>query len=167
MFSRIAKSVALGAALTLTLGGCALLAPIATEHPYDPSDGVGTDVASVNVRNLMIIADKRGGNYNVVFTAVNKADTAKLAFTFVTKDGKEETASFDVQPGRTLFGNPAGDQQLALLDLGEQEIGSTVTTFVTAGSENEKLYVPVLDGTLDEYKPYVVKEPSAVTGVNR
>ncbi|MBB4070978.1 DNA modification methylase [Leucobacter sp. OH2974_COT-288] len=155
MKSRTTKSIALAGVLALSLSGCALLAPVATQHPYDPSDGVGADVSHVDVRNLLLIADKPGGTYNVVFTAVNEAEATELDMTFVAANGKKESVSFDLQPGSTKVGDLTNLQTRKLLQLGNQEIGSTVTTYLTVEGENVEVYVPVLDGTLEEYKQYV------------
>lgn len=159
MKSRTIKSAMLAGVLALSMSGCALIAPVATKHPYDPSDGVGADVSEVDVRNLVLIADEPGGLYNVVFTAVNAGDATDLSMTFVGDNGVKHTVDFEVANGNTAFGE-LDKETTKLLQLGKQAIGSTVNTFISANGESVELHVPVLDGTLDEYKPYV---PTAAT----
>lgn len=162
---RIASSLALATALTLGATGCGLIAPQGTTDPYSPSDGVDATVAGVEVRNLLLVADETGENFNVVFTAVNNStDAVQLRLTFVSKDGgAEASADFLIEPGSTSFGNPDGAVSPVLVSLPDVVVGSMLTAFlqVPGGADVER-QVPVLDGTLAEYKQYVLS-PSQVS----
>ncbi|MGO1660812.1 MAG: DNA modification methylase [Canibacter sp.] len=155
---RLVSSLALVGAVALGAAGCSLMAPISTEKPYAPSDGINADVANVDIRNMLLIAGAEGEPYNVVFSTVNNSGSdVPLSISF---DGAStETVSVDVPAGSTLFGDPEGDADLVAVDLGQQAIGSTVTAYLeTTSGKSVKTKVPVLDGTLDEYKNFVLTE---------
>ncbi len=172
MVSRKVKSLALAGLLSLTLSGCSLIAPVATSEPYSASDGVNQNVADVKVRNLMLIGAETGDPLNVVFTAVNEgSEPQTLHFNFVADNGSEAAVDFILPPGMSSYGDPAQHnhnsnhseaKNIQLVDLGAQQIGSTVKTYLQAGNSNpQEISVPVLDGTLKEYRKYVLTESSA------
>ncbi len=156
---RIASSIALAAAVALGATGCGLFAPQATTDPYSPSDGIDVTVAGVDVRNLMLIADEEAENFNVVFTGVNTGDeTVQLRISFVDANGTSTaTADFEVKPGSTPFGAVDGEFPPVLVSIPDLAPGAMVTAFlqVPGGADVER-QVPVLDGTLAEYRPYVL-----------
>lgn len=157
MKRRTLKALALIATLTVGLSGCSLLAPVATTHPYDPSDGVGTTVANVDVRNLLLVGEEGGRTFNAVFTAVNRTEKKqRLEVIFAPEGGTEQAYSVTVKPGSTKFGSLK--DRMMLLDIPKLKIGSTIKTYVRAGNaKQEMLYVPVLDGTLKEYQDYMFR----------
>lgn len=157
--SRIASSLALAAALALGATGCSLIAPQGTLKPYAPSDGINVTIDNVAVRNMMLIVDESGENFNVVFTGVNNTTDNKLVrITFV--DGSSEaSADFDLAPGLNAFGNPKGDVAPTLVSIPGLKAGNMVQAyFEVAGGGDEKYEVPVLDGTLPEYRDYVLSK---------
>lgn len=156
---RIASSLVLAAALALGATGCSLIAPQGTTTPYAPSDGVDVNIENIAVRNLLLVADATGENFNVVFTGVNNtAEDAIVRITFV-KGSSEASADFDLAPGSTSFGNPDGDVAPQLVSLADLEAGATVEAyFEVAGGGEAKYMVPVLDGTLAEYQQYVLSK---------
>lgn len=154
---RIASSLALAAAIALGATGCGLIAPQGTLETYAPSDGIDVSLDGVEVRNLLLIADESGENFNVVFGGLNKGtDPVVVSMTFV--EGSTE-ASVDVllEPGLTSFGNPEGENAPVLVSLPGLKAGATVETyFQVAGGGEDNRQVPVLDGTLAEYRQYVL-----------
>ena len=156
---RIASSLVLAAALALGASGCSLIAPQGTLEPYAPSDGVDVTIENIAVRNLLLIADESGENFNVVFTGVNNtADDAIVRITFV-KGSSEASADFNLAPGSTSFGNPEGETAPQLVSISDLQAGETVEAyFEVAGGGEAKYMVPVLDGTLAEYQQYVLSK---------
>jgi hypothetical protein len=154
---RIASSLALAAALALGATGCSLIAPQGTLEPYAPSDGVDVTIENIAVRNLLLIADESGENFNVVFTGVNNsADDAIVRITFVN-GSNEASADFNLVPGSTSFGNPDSDVAPQLVSIAGLKAGATVEAFFEVAGGGETQYkVPVLDGTLAEYQQYVL-----------
>lgn len=160
MKTRIASTVAVAAAIALGATGCSLVAPIATATPYAPSDGVNVDVGAVDVRNIMLVADESGENFNVVFGAVNRSgEPQDLTITFMGSGSQQASADFEVPTGNTLFGDPEGEQTPVLVTIDGLEVGSTIEAyFQVAGAAEVPYKVPVLDGTLEEYRDYVLPE---------
>lgn len=155
---RIASSIALAAALALGATGCSLIAPQGTAVPYAPSDGVDVNIEGIDVRNILLIADETGENFNVVFTAMNRTgQDQNVAMSFVTDGSESARAEFAVPTGTTAFGNPAGDVPPVLVSVPGLKTGTTITTyFQLAGAPEVEHNVPVLDGTLLEYRDYVL-----------
>lgn len=130
-----------------------------TLHNYAPSDGVDVTLDNVAVRNLLLVADKSGENFNVVFTAVNTSNTpALLNLTFTSESGSSNaSADFRIAPGTTLFGDPNGAVEPTLVSVAGLKAGATVTAYIeTAAGGSVERQVPVLDGTLPEYKDFVL-----------
>lgn len=154
---RIASSLALAAAIALGATGCGLVAPQATLEPYAPSDGIDVNLDNVDVRNLLLIADESGENFNVVFNGVNNgSEPVVLSMAFV-EGSTEARADFLLMPGRTAFGDPEGEIAPTLVSIPGVDVGATVEAFIeVAGGGDETRQVPVLDGTLAEYRDYVL-----------
>lgn len=155
--TRIVSALALAAAITLGATGCSLFAHESTLHPYAPSDGVETTVDGVGVRNLLLVADESGENFNVVFTGVNNTESpADIRINFVDQGSQQASAQFRVTPGTTAFGDLGLGSDAQFVSLPGVIAGSTVSAYIQLAGANEvELQVPVLDGTLDEYKPFV------------
>ncbi|MBO1902277.1 DNA modification methylase [Leucobacter weissii] len=171
MKTRIASSIALAAGIAFGATGCGLIAPQATTYSYAPSDGVEANVGDIAVRNLLLVASESGESFNVVFTAVNATSApVQLRISFVGADeaAVEASADFPVDPGTVRFGDPEGDALLtSLVAIPGISAGDTVTAYLQiAGTPDVELQVPVLDGTLAEYQPYVLpdapEEPEVV-----
>lgn len=152
---RLLSACALAGAIALGASGCSLLAPVATLDQYHPSDGVNLKVGTVNIRNMMLIKGAEN-TYNLVFTSVNSgADEQELNFSI----SGVTPASVDlrVPAGTTAFGLPTAEVKPVLVNLGDLTVGSTVQVYVSSSaSASTKIEVPVLDGTLKEYREYVL-----------
>lgn len=184
--TRLISSIALAAALALGASGCAMFAPQGTTDPYAPSDGIEVTIDGVDVRNLMLIGDAAGENFNVVFTAVNNTDGDQtLNVSFVDPNSSTTAnATFTVKPGLQQFGDltataeegvasteasdegaaaPALPENVQIVSIPGLKIGSTVKAYVQIGTGQEvEKQVPVLDGTLKEYERFV---PNGLTVV--
>ncbi|MBK0422373.1 DNA modification methylase [Leucobacter sp. CSA2] len=169
---RIAATVAIAAAIGLGATGCGLVAPQSTLEVYAPSDGVDVSMTGVDLRNVMLIADESGENFNVVFGAVNRTGKpAKLTINFAGEGSDTASADFTLPTGNTLFGNPEGEEAPVLVNLPGLKVGSTIKAYFQVPGADEKNHnVTVLDGTLKEYQDYVLpidftkadEKPSAV-----
>lgn len=158
MKTRLVSSLALVGALALGSAGCSLVAPVATDKVYAPSDGINADVDSIDVRNMLIVTSGDGEPFNVVFTTVNTTDSDQ-PLTLSFEGDKSATVSVEVPSGTTKFGHPEDDAELVTADLGNQRVGSTVTTYLeSTGGQSVKTEVPILDGELDEYQAYVLSQ---------
>lgn len=156
---RIASSIALAAALALGASGCSLIAAQGTQEAYAPSDGIDVTIENVAIRNLLLIEDASGENFNVVFTGVNNTTEVELVRMTFVAGNTEASSDFVLEPGLTAFGNPEGEVAPQLVSLPGLKAGQTVEAYFETQSGGEAKYeVPVLDGTLEEYKNYVISK---------
>ena len=168
MKTRIASSIALAAAIVLGASGCGLVAPQATLDPYAPSDGVQASVQGVDVRNILLIAAEDGEHFNVVFTGVNTGNSAvTVTFAFgADSSSASTTAEFRLAPGLQEFGDPEKENDVVLVSLPGVAPGDTVATYMqVSGADDQFMNVPVLDGELVEYRPFVITR-SEISGLN-
>ncbi|MDO9590661.1 MAG: hypothetical protein Q7J04_05910 [Microcella sp.] len=151
MKNRLAASIALAAALLLATTGCTFGAEIATEKEYDPSDGVGTEVGELLVRNALLIGDDPE-TLNLVMTVVNPGTTDRRLSVQWSSGGERITEeAFVTANGRTAFGGP--DQPQILVTGSTDIIGGLVPIFLSYGTApGVEVLVPVLDGSLPEYE---------------
>ncbi|MBC7297969.1 MAG: hypothetical protein H5T82_03655 [Demequina sp.] len=140
-------AVALGAMLSLS--SCALTASITTVNQYDPSDGTGAVVGDVRAQNLLLVTTAEGEPAALVGYLYNADDA---------------TATVDVTVGDTVQTYtiaPMGSVQLGLNDGAEAFITTSPAnpgllgsyTVTVAGSATATGTLPIVDGTLPEYRP--------------
>jgi len=151
--ARIAASVVLAAALMLGTAGCSFFAPQATLKQYDPSDGVGTTVGTIEVRNALVITggDETEGEASLLLNLINTGDSnVRLLVQYENEDGKFDT-TVRVPAGEVVsFG--AKDQEQFVLRGIDTRAGDLFDIWVQYGDETgKKLLVPVLDGAYLEY----------------
>ena len=60
------------AAAALGLSGCQVTNPIQTDKPYTPGDGVAVDLSQVQIRNLVVVSDRKGGAGTLSGSVVNR-----------------------------------------------------------------------------------------------
>jgi hypothetical protein len=134
--------------------GCTFSARIATDIPYDPSDGVGAEVGELSIRNALLIGDDPE-ELNLVMTVVSTADTDRRVSVQWEAEGERVTEEIFVGAnGRTAFGGPEQDQ--VLITGSGATIGGLVPVFFSyPGAEGVEVLIPVLDGTLPEYELFI------------
>ncbi|MDA8887251.1 DNA modification methylase [Pontimonas sp.] len=142
----LAFSVALGAT------GCTLNAEIATMKDYDPSDGVGTEIGELALRNIMLITNDAGEG-NLVMTVVNSGGSDVNLNVQYTDGGSQINKTIDVLSAPALL-RVGDDPGAAVLFSGSDVIpgGLAPIYFQYAENPGELVLVPVLDGTLPEYE---------------
>jgi hypothetical protein len=149
----------LAALLAIGLAGCNFVTPNAALKPYDPSDGVSTRVGDVDVLNVMVLSED-GASGNLVFSAYNSAgDDVELTAQYVS-DGAKENLSFPL-PARELsdFGFAEGEQ--VFLTSIDAKPGSMLPIYFQYGDrQGRELLVPVLDGSLEQYSPFLPQTPT-------
>lgn len=154
---RIAAAIALAAGVALGASGCSLIAPQGTNVSYSPSDGVEVTTNGVYLRNILLIADETGENFNLVFTAVNTTGAPAAVNISMSADNSTANVDFQVPTGTTPFGNPDEDQDVIVVTLPGLEAGATAKAYFTLNGETDIVeFIPVLDGTLKEYRQYVL-----------
>lgn len=155
MRARIAATVIVAASLLLSTAGCSFFAPQATLKHYDPSDGVGTTVGQVKVRNALLLTND-GQQASFLVNLVN--DSEKTVNVLIQYDGTTASGAsgkvdtrvqLDAREVKT-FGS--SDTRQLLFSGINSKAGSLFPVFVQYGTlTGEQLLVPVLDGSLPEY----------------
>jgi hypothetical protein len=137
----------------LLLSGCSLSREVESLRPYAPSDGVQSDLGDLKSRNLMFIRNE-AGRAILIGSFVNASQNELMA-SIETKDAAGEAIRFDfsIEPGGVFDlgynGNPG-----IVLDV-DEIAGAMRNVFLTsAGADPFGKLVPVLDGTLEEYRPF-------------
>ncbi|MFK4730863.1 hypothetical protein ROT00_14330 [Agromyces mediolanus] len=152
-------SAALALGIVIGASGCSMITYQATTEHYDASDGVSVNVGDLDLRNVLVVSDD-GEQGNLVMTVVNRGDEdASLNVEFA--DGKTTAEPIEIGAGSTVaFGvdDVEGIDVLepVLLDGIDSIPGSLMPIyFHYSGAEGQEINVPVLDGTLAEYKSLV------------
>lgn len=149
------KFLTLSAAALVVLGltGCSLNPEVESLRPYAPSDGVQVDVEALKTRNLMFVRSESGAAILIGSFVNSTMEEVMGSIETTDADGNTLKFEFSVEPGGKFDlgynGNPG-------LELSVSEIpGAMRNVFVAAGGDPVGLLVPVLDGTLEEYRPFV------------
>jgi hypothetical protein len=136
----------------MALAGCSLSRNVASLDPYSPSDGVIDDIGSLKARNVLIIKSE-GSQALLIGSFVNSsAEAINANIQTVDQDNNRTVYEFEVGPkGKYDLGY--GGKDGILLEISEQP-GSMHSIFVSDGMSPIQLLVPVLDGSLAEYRPF-------------
>ncbi|WP_323960267.1 hypothetical protein GC088_02080 [Arthrobacter sp. JZ12] len=149
--NRVQLAVA-GTAVLALLGatGCSATSLQATTLEYSASDGIVEQVGPVLLRNILIVTSDEGEPGALLGTLFNESDSPVQ----VTISGENEDAQITIDANdKYVFEEETGDDSTLA---GISEIpGSLVDLEFSVNSENATFRVPVLDGTLEEYREYV------------
>ncbi|WP_129360513.1 MULTISPECIES: hypothetical protein [Micrococcaceae] len=144
---RAGATVAIAAAV-LSATGCGYIHQQPTTIHYAASDGVHANVADAEFRNLMVIAKDKDSAGRLLGTIINSSDQDMD----VRIDTGNATASVSVPAN----GKVQLEQKETILDPVSKAPGELLDgTKLSVGSQSTTANVPVLDGTLDEYKEYM------------
>ncbi|MGV1007121.1 MAG: hypothetical protein ACOYBY_00745 [Dermatophilaceae bacterium] len=94
---------------SVAISACSTMSPIQTTEPYNPSDGVPATSGNVTARNLLVVADEKGGPGTLSGSVLNKGD---------------ESTAVSFQPQQAAAGVSGGPMQL---DPREQQQITNVT----------------------------------------
>lgn len=147
-------AIAVSAALIAGLSGCSLNREIASLEVYAPSDGSQVDLIDARVRNLLIV-QRNDGQSVLLGTLVNASslNSTSVELQLVDASGSRVTLNYNLGPaGKYDIGYNEGEEVLVTLS---ETPGELVSVFVTEGDLPMTMQVPVLDGTLAEYRPFV------------
>ncbi len=138
---------------TVALSGCSLSHDVASLDMYAPSDGVQLDIEQLKARNVMLIKGT-SGNAVLIGSFVNSG-TESITATLQTEDANGEVVrvAFEVGPGKKFDLGYNGTEGVVLPISGIP--GSIHPVFLAGSSDPIEMNVPILDGTLEEYRPFV------------
>lgn len=144
------------AGLTLmSISGCSTATP--DEDWYAIANGVDADIGGVEVRSLLLVSEDANKPGRFLGTLFN---TSTSPVDVVFSDAN------DIVTVRVESQGQLGFDTRPLLFSSVSDIpGSRVPVKVTVGSEQQELSTPVLDGTLQAYRPFLpTVSPSASSG---
>ena len=147
---RAGAGLTLGAAL-LAVSGCGYIYTQPTTLHYAASDGVHSTInGNIELRNIMVVSHGKGAEGRVLGTVLNKGNN-------------DATVTFNFPSGAKTVNVPKGqqvrleqdDHKLVILQVAPQPGETLSNTRVSVGDASGTLNIPVMDGTLKEYKPYL------------
>lgn len=154
MNNRWATTIALAAVVALGTTGCTFDAEIATNIPYEPSDGAGATIGDIAVRNALLITDD-GDRLNLVVSLVNTGDENR-AVTIQWESGSGRESERVVVDGQSTTSLGGPEQEQIVIEGVDVTPGALYPVFFQYGDEpGSEVQVPVLDGALPEYELYV------------
>jgi hypothetical protein len=130
------------AAVALIVSGCGVLAPVSTDEPYIPADGVPLSIPGMDLRNLGVVTSAEGGSGVLIGQLVNTTDTAtSVSFGIQGGDAAATTVIVPANSGETI--SDASNQ--VTLDALPAPAGSMLILTVTTREAGENVVqVPVL-----------------------
>lgn len=149
--NRVQRTVAAGAVLAmLSVSGCSLVAEQSTRMIYSPSDGIVADLGPVLLRNIMIVSTNDGGAGRFIGTIANTGDESAE----ITIDAGGASTDITVEAGGQFRFEEETDDDAVLEGL-DTIPGSDLPVDFDVDGDVTTIGVPVLDGTLEEYRDFV------------
>ena len=121
------------------------------EDTYAIANGVNAEVGGIEIRSLLIVSAAESKPGRLLGTLFNRSP--ELVEVSIADADDELTVSVEGETNHEFDTNPA------ILHSVEDIPGSRVTISISAGHDREELQVPVLDGTLEAYRPYLPSTP--------
>lgn len=142
-------AAAIGVGL-LSVTGCGFVNAQQTSHQYSASDGVKADLGQLQLRNILIVAsgEKEPGR---VIGAVFNQGTSDATLTISGANGSQ--TEIPVKANSETYLNTGSDS--AILSSAGVIPGGLTPVTIRSGSDSATINVPVVDGTLPEYKEYL------------
>ena len=137
---------------SLSLAGCSLSGNVESLKPYAPSDGVQVDAQSLKARNVLLIQGE-SGRAVLIGSFVNSSQEDLMA-SVQTKDsaGQDIRVEFAVKAGTKFDLGYNGTETITFKLDGTP--GQVHEVAVSGGGDPFVLNVPVMDGSLLEYREY-------------
>lgn len=152
MFVRRLAATALIVALSLTTSACSISGNVASLQPYSPSDGQQVDLEQIMARNFMYLVADSGNGYLVGSIVSQSTEDRVIKIQYVDPNTSAKTDYFvEIPAGQKVDfgynGNPA-----ILMPVVEGPGQTAKFYFLESETINASMRVPVLDGTLQEYR---------------
>ena len=155
-------SIVLAGAVVLGTSACTFLTPTATLFHYDPGNGVGTSVGTIEVRDAVALINDEGDAISLLITVANRSsdDVDDIVLQFESDGEKTDEKVSVAGYGVTQYGSAPDQDQIIIIDP-DVAAGGLLPVYVQYGGEPGKtLLVPVLDGTLPEYADLLPVKPT-------
>lgn len=141
---------------TAALGGCAAITETEEVPPTEKEAtnvGVNAEIGAIEAENLLIISSEKGAPGRLLGNVYTSADEP-LEVTFSDSD---EEIVITVSPGADEPNREGYDFEANehVFETTDDRPGGLVEVSVVAAEDSEVLSIPVLDGSLDQYRPYL------------
>jgi hypothetical protein len=145
------RRILAGLAAVALLGatGCSFVSPQATTFEYAPSDGIEAQVGDAELLNLLLVSKAPSSAGRFLGSVFN--DSPDPLEVVITIEGASTRVTVPAG-GRLELGEPANEHVIP--DTGSFPGGLAEAT-IQAGEVSLDEQIPVLDGTLEAYRPYV------------
>jgi len=143
--------VAAAVAASLALTGCSFNAP-ASLIPYAPSDGTQLDLADLRARNFLLIRGTDTPALLIGSVISTSSEPQSFSVQLFNSAGERIIEQFEVSAmGKTDIGFNGNAGVIVEIDA---RPGGLYPIFISDGGDPIELLVPVLDGTLAEYREF-------------
>ena len=155
--NRAQRAAAAGVIALAVLGvsSCSAVNEQATVREYSPSDGIVENVGEVELRNLLVVSNGDGEAGRVLGTVVN-ASPDDVGFSLAMGG---TTLEWTIESGDKVIFEDAPADQTTVPNV-DVLPGTGLRADASDGAETVELNVPVVDGTLEDYREYL-PTPSA------
>jgi hypothetical protein len=148
---RVQQAAVAGVLLAmLGISGCSVINEQSTTRQYAASDGIVEDLGPVELRNILIVSAEEGTPGAILGTIFNTSDEPVQ----VTIEGENETAEITIEGEDKYVFEEEVDDDGTLSGISEIP-GSLVDLDFSVGADTATYGVPVVDGTLEEYREFV------------
>lgn len=141
-------AVAVVAGVMLGTAGCNMITHVATAEVYAPSDGAMVDNGAVKARNFLLLTD--GTKHILIGSLVNGSAEQITATVEYADNGSTKTANVSLNADQKFNLGYGGTAALPVVT--DAKAGSLVDVSIVVDGNKTTMSVPVLDGTLPEYK---------------
>ncbi|MFE4194599.1 hypothetical protein ACFRJ9_01945 [Paenarthrobacter sp. NPDC056912] len=148
-------AAAIGVGL-LSVTGCGFVNAQQTTHQYSASDGIKADLGQLQLRNMLIVASGEKEPGRVIGAVFNKS-SSDATLTISGADGAQ--TEIPVKANSETYLNDAADP--AILSTAGTAPGGLAPVTIRSGSDSAQISIPVVDGTLPEYRKYLPSSASS------
>lgn len=139
----------------VALSGCSLSRNVESLKPYAPSDGTQLNLENVKARNFLIV--KGTSNEAILIGSLVPATDAVVNLQTTDATGGKVDFSISLKAGIKSDIGYNGTEGFRFA-LPEEEIaGNMYSVYLNDGTGPIELLVPIVDGTLEEYRPFAEK----------
>ncbi|GAB47170.1 hypothetical protein [Mobilicoccus pelagius] len=146
---RVLRATLLTPVLGMALAGCQWTSPIQTEKQYEPSDGRSVALGNdVNVNNMLVVTDKKGGQGTLVGLGVNNSNQP-VQVTFTVP--QQQPLSIDIKPHNSQqISEPKGGRANTIASVPVAPGSLLDVVVASSGAGSQTIQVPVVA----PYPPY-------------
>jgi len=158
--ARAAASVLIAGALLVGTTGCTFISTQATLIQYDPSDGVGASIGTVDIRNAILLVNEDATAGNLMLTFVNSGERSASMKLQYESAGEKFSLTKPLDGSEvTTFGTTPDDSQIIVLEPGVKAGDLYPVYFQYGDHEGVQLMVPVLNA--DNHPEYADLVPAS------